>query len=402
MEKPNAKHPYEFMNNSIKIVYCTDDLSAAGGMQKVLTLKANYLAEKLGYDITIITTDQKGSTTYFPLSPKIKLINLHINFYEMYNRTPLPLRLWKYMLYMKKYKRLLTQTLHDLKPDITITLLRKEINFINSIKDGSFKIGEIHFDKTHYRVFYHPLVPTIICNLITYFWKKQLINKLRLLDRFIVLTNEDREKWKELKTVDFIHNPIDFSEIAGQSTLENKTVIAIGRYTHQKGFDRLLKAWSIVSKKHPDWTLTIYGGGDKTDYQKLVDELNLKKTCHLNENTPKISHKLKESSIFVLSSRYEGFGLVLVEAMASGVPPVAFDCPCGPKDIITPMKDGILVENGHISHLADGINYLIEHPDIKNKMGVEAAISAKRFEISEIMNKWDLLFNHLISKKSCN
>lgn len=390
------------MTHKIKIVYCTDDLSAAGGMQKVLTLKANYLAEKLGYDVTIITTDQKDNRTYFPLSTNIKLVNLQINFYDMYNRTPFVLRLWKYLLYMKKYKRLLTQTLHEIKPDITITLLRKEINFINSIKDGSYKIGEIHFDKTHYRVFHHPLIPSIFCRLITYFWKKQLIKKLQLLDRFIVLTNEDRQKWTELESVDFIHNPIDLSDINGLSALDNKTVIAIGRYTYQKGFDRLLKAWNIVSKKHPDWRLTVYGGGDKTVYEKMVHELNINKTCQLNENTPQIIHKLKESSIFVLSSRYEGFGLVLVEAMACGVPPIAFDCPCGPKDIITPMKDGILVENGNIDQLANKINYLIEHPDVNHQMGIEATISAKRFDISEIMKKWDLLFNHLISKKSCN
>lgn len=384
------------IKNKIKIVYCIDDLYSAGGMQRVLTMKANYLAEKLGYDITIILTEEKDLPLFYPLSPLIHIQNFDINFYRMYNHSPLPIKIIKYLFYMRRYKKMMKKALMDIRPDITISLLRKDINFITSIPDGSHKVGEIHFDKSNYRVFRGP-VPQFVSNWISRIWMKQLIGRLKKLERFVVLTNEDKANWHELNNVICIHNPVTFQNVTQSSSCTNKQVIAIARYTYQKGVDLLLHAWKFVAEKHPDWKLQIFGGGEKSDYQQLADNLKISSSCILNDSTKDIGNKLTESSIFVLSSRYEGMPMVLGEAMAYGVPPVSFTCPCGPRDIITDGVDGLLVENGNVQQLAEKICYLIEEDIIRKQMGEKAKESIKQFNIDAIMPKWDRLFKSIIS-----
>lgn len=166
----------------------------------------------------------------------------------------------------------------------------------------------------------------------------------------------------------------------------------------QKGFDRLVSAWRIVSRKHPDWTLSIYGDGMREQLQRQVDEEGVASSCLLKHTVQNIVDKYCESSIFVLSSRYEGFGMVIIEAMACGVPPVSFTCPCGPRDIIADGRDGLLVENGDIEGLAEKICYLIEHEDLRRKMGRQARMDVERFRIEHIAEQWKELFEEALEK----
>lgn len=139
-------------HSSLKLVYITPALYMAGGVERVLTLKANYLAEHFGYDITIILTEGKDKPLFYPLSDKIKVINLGINFEELWHRSFMK-KVFVYLKKQRQYKKLLTAELMRIHPDITISLLRREINFINEIKDGSKKIGELHVNRANYRNF---------------------------------------------------------------------------------------------------------------------------------------------------------------------------------------------------------------------------------------------------------
>ncbi len=384
---------------SLKIVYCIPSLYYPGGMERVVTLKANYFAEIFGYEITIILTDGKDKKPFYALSPRIRIINLEVNYDELYGKSLLK----KAVLYFKKqciFKKRLNDCLIKIKPDITISTLRREINFINSIKDGSVKIGEIHFSKANYRDLKGEKIFGPIQKFIAHLWMRQLIFQLKKLDKFITLTDQDRLMWTELNYVETINNPLSFfpNRI---SHCENKQIIAAGRYVPQKGFDLLIEAWKLVEEKHADWNLQIFGDGDRKLLENIINKNNLQ-NCYLKHSTNDIASEFINSSFYVLSSRFEGFGMVIIEAMACGIPTIAFDCPCGPKDIINNLKDGILVKSGDINELAEKICFLIENEEIRKEMGINARKNAERFKIEHIADQWRLLFEELVKNKTIN
>ena len=382
------------MNNKpLKIVCCTPALYMAGGVERVLTLKANFFAEHFGYDITIILTEGKDKPLFYPLSDKIKVVNLDIGFEELWACSflkKIPVYLRKQRLYKKK----LTAELMRIHPDITISLLRREINFLTSIHDNSKKIGELHVNRANYRNF-EAGDSNFIKDIFAKFWMKSLVSHLNRLDRFVVLTEEDKLAWKELDNVEVISDPLSF-DVNEVSPLTNKRVIAVGRYVYQKGFDLLLQAWSKIEKQIPDWELTIYGMGDRTPYESLIDCLQIDRNrCHLYGPIEDIKHEYLSSSLFVFSSRFEGFGMVLIEAMACGLPVVSFDCPCGPKDIVSDEEDGVLVENGNIFELTDHMISLMEDDERRKRMSKNALKNVQRYKIEQIARQWKLLFEGL-------
>ena len=380
-------------SDNLRLAYCIPSLDHSGGMERVLTTKANYLAEHLGYDVNIIITDDKGTKPYFPLSEKVHVIQLDINIDSLW-QYPIWKRLYLYHKKMKEYKHRLELVLNRLQPDITISLLRREINFLCDLKDGSAKVGEIHFGRYKYREANFGFLPAFANRMITNRWMAQLDKKVKRLDRFVVLTQEDASNWKGLHNLQVIPNPITIQSV-GMPDYTQKTAIAVGRYTYQKGFDLLIAAWKTVHEKHPDWKLDIYGGGDKELYQQQADALGLQAVVKCNGPVNMIQEKYLTSSIFVLSSRFEGLPLVLMEAMATGLPSVAFSCPCGPKDLIHSGVDGILCENGNTEELANGICRLIENEALRAELGQKAASSSQRFSLENIMEQWDLLFKEI-------
>ena len=383
-------------NRPLKIVYCTPALYMAGGVERVLTLKANYFAEHFGYDITIILTEGKDKPLFYPLSDKIKVINLDINFEELWTCSFVK-KVFVYLSKQRIFKKRLTAELMRIRPDITVSLSRREINFINDIKDGSKKIGELHVNRANYRNFEEGDA-NFIKNLFAKFWMRSLVSHLKQLDKFIVLTEEDKASWTELSNVEVIPDPLAF-DVAEVSPLKAKRVIAVGRYVYQKGFDLLLQAWAKIEKHFPDWELAIYGMGDRSPYDNLAKQLGVDMNrCHLNGSTQNIRKEYLESSLFVFSSRFEGFGMVLIEAMACGLPVVSFDCPCGPKDIVSHDEDGLLVPSGDIDKLADELSVVMSNESLIRKMSKTAVIHSKRFRLDRISLRWKLLFDRLITR----
>lgn len=380
----------------LKLVYVTPAIYSAGGIERVVTMKANFFAEEYGYDVTIIVTEGNGCDSFFPLSGKVKVVNLEINFEELWTCSFIK----KVMVYLKKqrrYKKLLTQELMRICPEITISTLRREINFLNDIRDGSRKIGELHVNRANYRNFKTER-SNLVKDIFAKFWSYNLVRHLRRLDKLVVLTEKDREAWAELKHVEVIPDPLSFMP-KSVSPLTEKRVIAVARYSHEKGIDLLLHAWAEVEKQCTDWRLDVFGEGDTTLYERLIDELAIDRCrCRLNGRTSDIEKEYLMSSIAVCSSRFEGFGLVIVEAMACGLPVVAFDCPWGPRSIIKEGEDGILVEDGNPSALAKGILFLVNDTALCKRMKTATQQNVQRFYIQHIANQWKHLFESQYEK----
>ena len=377
----------------LKIVYVTPALYMAGGVERVLTLKANYFAEHFGYDITIILTEGKDKPLFYPLSDKIKVINLNIGFEELWTCS-FAKKVFIYLKKQRQFKKALTNELMRLRPDITISLLRREINFINDIKDGSKKIGELHINRANYRNF-EANDSNIIKNIFAKFWSDNLLSHLKKLDTLVVLTEKDRDAWTELNNVVVIPDPLSFIPTS-VSPLTEKRVVAIARYSHEKGIDLLLKAWAIAENKIDDWRLDVYGDGDRTAYEQLIDELSIDRArCQLHGRTNNVEQEYVNSSLFVLSSRFEGFGMVITEAMACGLPVVSFDCPWGPRSIISNHEDGLLVENGDVAALAEGLSFLMNDNSLRQSMHNAGLRNVQRFNINQIAEQWKSLFESI-------
>lgn len=378
------------INKPLKLVYLTPALYMAGGVERVLTLKANYFAEHFGYDVTIILTEGKGKSPFYPLSERIKVVNLNIGFEQLWNCSFLK-KIFVYLKKQRQYKKALTAELMKLCPDITVSLLRREINFLIGIKDGSKKIGELHVNRLNYRNF-EANDTNFIKQLFAKLWMFSLVKQLKRLDRFVVLTEEDMLAWPELQNVSVIPDPLSFVPTA-QSSLSVKRVIAVGRYVYQKGFDLLLQAWAKIERQCPDWMLVVYGDGDRAPYEQMMRNLGIDTSrCLLNGPTTDIQREYVNSSLFVFTSRFEGFGMVLVEAMACGLPVVSFACPCGPKDIVRDGEDGFLVENGNIDELVQQLMKLMVDHRLRTAFARHAQQNAQRFNIEQTALRWKSVF----------
>jgi glycosyltransferase involved in cell wall biosynthesis len=383
-------------NVPLKLVYVTPAIYSAGGVERVVTLKASYFAEVYGYDVTIIVTEGKGRSSFFSLSDSVKVINFELAFEELW-RCSFTKKIFVYLKKQRQYKKRLTKELMRIRPDITISLLRREINFINDIEDGSKKIGELHVNRTNYRNF-KAEESNLLKNVFAKFWSSRLVEHLKKLDRLVVLTEKDKEAWMELNNVEVIPDPLSFIPSV-VSPLSEKRVLAITRYSHEKGVDLLLKAWSQVEKRTEDWRLEVFGDGDTTAFNALIDQLGIDRhRCQLHGRTNDVEHEYLKSSMVVCSSRFEGFGMVIVEAMACGLPVVAFDCPWGPRAIISDNEDGVLVEKENPAALAQGILSLMKNTTLCKIMSDAARRKAHQFDIDYIATQWKQLFEIILHK----
>lgn len=385
------------MNNSDikKIVICTPAIYSAGGVERVVTVKASSFAEHFGYDVYVIVTEGKGRESYFPLSDKVEVINFELGFENLWKASFLQ----KILIYIRKqwqYKKMLVSELMRICPDITISTLRREINFLTSIKDGSVKIGELHVNRANYRSMRNA---NLFERLFSHFWMINLISNLKKLDKMIVLTDSALGDWHELSNVVKIPDPLPFT-IDVKSILQNKRIVSIGRYDFDKGNDLLLQVWSKVETKMKDWCLDVYGNGNREPYQELIEKLGIDKSrCRLHGPVSDVKAEYLNSSIFVLPSRYEGFGLVLIEAMACGVPVVSFDCENGPRSIITDGEDGFLIPTFDIDAFADKLILLMQGENLRRLMGEKAQKSAAKYDMDSIGLQWKQLFDELMANR---
>ena len=248
-----------------KIVYLFSELTIKGGTDKMLTNKANYLAEN-GYDVTIITEAQMGREPVFPLSPKVKHIDIGLDFNKQYTQSFLH-RIYTYFIYIRIYKTRLKNILYEIKPNIVITTMGRSLDFITNINDGSIKIGEAHTTKEHLRSLHLMEQKGGLHKLLAKAIRKKQISNAKKLSALVLLTPEDANNWKDVTKTYVIPN---FVEVIPQNIAKhnNKRAITVGRYNDAKGYEYLVKAWKYVNLYHPDWILDIYGSGELHDNVK--------------------------------------------------------------------------------------------------------------------------------------
>lgn len=379
----------------MKIIYCTHSTCNPGGMERVLLNKVTYLSQLPGWEVAVVTTDQNQRPPFYPFPEKVRMTDLGINYSEDNEKGA-----WKkitgYLRKRKEHKRKLTALLLKEKPDIVVSLYPSESSFIPDIKDGSKKVLELHYCKFFRLQYGRKGLLGWIDKLRT----RQDEQIVRRFDKFVVLTNEDRGYWGNLPNIEVIPNAaMHVSDT--YSDVMNKRVIAVGRLDYQKGFDRLIQAWQLVQHtgKFTDWKLDIFGQGEWREMlQQMIDKAELQNTVCLNRPTKQIGEEYVKSDMLVMSSNYEGFPMVMIEAMACGLPVVSFDYKCGPKDIIQTGINGLLVPNGDIQALADAMMKVMEDEAYRKMLSLNARKVVDTYSEQAVMSQWIRLFTSITAK----
>lgn len=364
--------------------------------------KINYLAEQPGIDVLLITTDQCGQPFGYPLSPRVRHIDLGgIRYHSIYHH-PYPRRFLDIHRFQKDFRERVIPVLKREKPDVTIANTSFCPELIAGLPYAGVKVLEVH---TNYLFTlkagpkHKGEMPWWQYTLKTLF-DKMFLHSLKRYDELVTLTQEDCKDWSRHRHAVCIPNPLTRFPEETHDGVERKHIIAVGRLYGQKGFDLLAEAWAKIAKRHPEWRITIFGdGNEKAVIEACIRRLGVEDSLTIHPSVANIYKEYLQSDFLVLSSRVEGFGLVLIEAMSCGIPCVSFNCPLGPGEIISDGVDGLLARNGDVAHLSEQMEYMITHPEERRKMGKAALIKAQQYDKEEIMQHWMQLFKELIAGK---
>ena len=399
----------------MKICFITSTIFNVGGVQRVVSVLANELNRYCEVDILCINKEVNLNRNLYSLNEDI-----HVQLGLKTNKKTISDKLYSKVI--KKLNEKSNIINHKISPNILKNVYYPEelqeslTNYINLNKynyvigvEGRYSLLlAIISDRINAKTigWQHNSYDAYFNNINKYYWKQDKLFKeyIPKLNQCVVLTNQDKFEYKNSMGIECntIYNPLSFQSKEKSNCLK-KNILFVGRLLEQqKGLDLLIKAFKKVSIKRKDWTLTIVGEGkDKDKLVELIREENLNDVVKLKNFTTNIKSYYLESSIFVSTSRWEGFGLVITEAMECGLPVVAFEN-SGPKEIINKNGvNGVLVSKEDINQLSEKIIYLIDNEQIRLKMSKEAIERAKNFDIDNIVNKWrNILEENIIDSKN--
>ena len=380
----------------MKIAYCLRDITASGGMERVVANKSNWLVRN-GHEAHVVSIQSTaGRTPFFELDPRVRLWSLECD--GAYRKD-----LWRKLAPWRGRRELLRRlggTLGRIGADVAVSLFDDQTRFLHAVDDGSAKVLELHFAKHQRAQYLYALESRPWLRPLVDLYKWRDYRLVRRYDRFVVLTAEDRRAWARpgLGNLVDIPNAQTFPCTVA-ATLEDRRVIALGRHTAQKRFDLLLQAWARIAGRHPGWRLAIVGSGDKRDLAALAARLGIAASVDLEDASRDVRSELLRSSVLALTSRYEGFGMVLVEAMTCGLPVVSFDCRSGPSDIVRDGEDGWLVRSGDVGAFAARLDALVSDPALRRAMGAAAFANVRRFDEDLVMRRWLALFEEAVADR---
>lgn len=339
----------------MKIAFIISSLKAYGGTERVVTLLANKLS--VDYDIQIINRDTEKKNSAFQIDDNVHVKVIHGSIIQFYYK-------------LNKYLK------HQAFDLIIVHNMGKLSLLVGLLPELTPKWTYEHSPQSS-----RP------------FWLRSLSRFIyRKYKKIITVTESDALTYSAYpEKVIRLKNPMPYERWNTYNNVSKK-IIAIGRLTPSKGFDKLIQAWSLICEKYPDWSLNLYGDGEKKSFlQKLIVSKNIK-NAFIHSARSNIDIVYKEASFLVMSSKYEGLGMVLVEAQAFSLPTISFDCPFGPREIIHHQQTGLLVENQNIRLLAEAIEALISNSDQRLRFSKNAFESSRRFSLQEILLEWKTLF----------
>jgi glycosyltransferase involved in cell wall biosynthesis len=375
----------------MNIVFLLRSVAKKNGTERTITDKVNALAN-MGHTVTMVTYEQGYHPYAFPLEKTVRCVDLDCRYYTIYKYSFLK-RIYTAWRMKCRFAKKICAFVNQVRPDIVVTptYTNEFMEVIVSLRHQTRVVIESHTAFTH---------DMMGGSLIDRIRKYALLHSVKRCDLLIALTTGDAECWKQhIRNVVTVSNPLTFyPEILNQPPKENGRIIAVGRLEPQKRFDRLVDAFSLIAHKYPSWYIDIYGeGNDKKDLQRQIEERELTKQIFLKGVTSDVYSEFERSQFFVFSSDYEGFGLVLVEAMACAIPCVSTDCPFGPSDIIEDGVDGLLCKMT-VEDLSTKIEWMINHEKERLEMGIRARLSVVRYKKENVMKEWESAYLSVLDK----
>ena len=376
----------------MKLAFLCNNMKSTNGVERVLSQRLSLLADSGEYDVYLITYNQYGAPFSFPISDKVHYIDLatrYINGCSYHGLFQYIDRLFSRIIYRRSIRR----CIYSINPDVItcVDIHLADLTTVLGLSINAKKVVECH------------------CGLSAYYGdiekysadkrdkerkiKERLISSVRKFDKVVVMTDTEKNDWKLGDKVVCIPNMLtSCPNRLLDSDRVSRQVISVGRYAFQKGYDMLLEAWKIVENRCPKWSLHIYGSrdGEIGEYDKLndiIERISLQSVV-LQPATNDVNARYVESDFYVMSSRYESFGLVLIEAMSCGLPVISFDCKYGPGTIVKNGETGILVPQNDTEKLADTIISMIENEDLRHQIGANACLESKRYLPEKLIPLW--------------
>lgn len=383
----------------MRLAFLCNNMKSTNGVERVLSQRLSLLADSGGFDVYLVTYNQYGAPFSFPISQKVHYVDLatrYINgcsfhgWFQFFDR----------FLSKIVYKRSVRKCLSSINPDVItcIDIHLADLTTVLELPINAAKVVECHCGLSAYYgdIEKYPLEKRSKELKI----KEKLICSVGRFDKVIVMTEAEKEDWKLGDKVVCIPNMLaSFPDIVYDNNQTSYRVISVGRYAFQKGYDLLLDAWKIVEKKHPEWSLHVYGSNDGGigEYNILNDRIKqaFPQSVVLHHATSDVYSQYIGSGFYVMPSRYESFGLTIIEAMSCGLPVVSFDCKYGPRSIVKDGETGILVPQNDTEKLADAIISMIENKEMRHLMGANARVESKRYIQENIMPLWHDFYKSL-------
>lgn len=362
----------------MRICFFSGDVTRSGGMERVLsTLTTGLLAGNDEHVYSILSLKMEKRKPFFQFDKRIELETLNIS----EKQSPLS-KMTKVVKGLREYV---------LRNDIDVLI---DVDTILSV----YSVPALAFTKTKHISWEHFTYKQDL-GVRYRNWGRSLAG--RFSDGIVVLTQKDKKEYSLnpliKRPVYHIYNPILLEEKSNENLeIERKMILSAGRLTYQKGFDLLIEVAELVFKEHPDWVWIIAGEGeDREKLEAKIVEKGLERNIFLAGIIENMDEYYSQASIFVLTSRFEPFGLVLTEAKAHHLPCVSFDVDAGPSEIIIGDVNGYLIDPFDISEMALKINYLIEHPEIRRYQAMNALVGTDKFDMKKIIHEWEELFQSI-------